>query len=183
MKPERARAAIKARDAAMNTPEEVRHAFIGSKKKTAMITNSPQKLSGITFEPFSLGMLYLLQEINHPFTRVSEPARDEQGALILDADKKPVLKEHPVNALDVSNAVYIFHDPVAARDALAEDRGVFDANAFKLSLTIPPANIAAIATTLAQLIAQGMETAPGGGSAGAGNPRGPARSRRSTITG
>lgn len=132
-------AAAAARDQALNTPDEVRRAFLRDRYEVA----------GVTLQPLTMGILYLLQEIDHPFVR--KPA--------IGADGKPV--PHEVTTKDAMRAIYIFHAPSAARDAIEAD--VLDAEAFALANTISPFDMEAIAAELGQIFTDGFSTMPGGG--------------------
>lgn len=126
-----------ARDRAAQTPEEVRKAFLGTK----------ERIAGIDLEPFTMGVIWLLEEIEHPtFTGTAK------GNLSIR---------------DIGRALFIYSDSAGARAALAEGIEAFDIGAHEVAKRVLPGEIAEVAAAIAKRTAEGMATVPGSGT---GNP-------------
>jgi hypothetical protein len=155
---EESRAMLAARDAAGGTPEEVRQAFLNSKRA----------LPGVELEPFSIGIMWLLEEIDHPLVRKAIQAKDEDGKPRF-AEGKPVYEAQPIGFKDIARALYIFADSEGAHDALERGLTEFDSGAFVLAKSVPPQTYLAASNLIPQIIQEGLASLPGGG---ASNPPG-----------
>jgi hypothetical protein len=148
-------AMLAARDSAMQTPDEVRKAFLGRRRS----------VGPVYVEPFSLGILWLFEEIKHPLNEGREPLLDAKGEPVLDARGQPV--PQPLSARDVARAIFIFHDSEGAAEALAEGVQTFDAAAVALVRQIDVQWIVKINEVINQTFSEGLATLPG---AGGSNP-------------
>lgn len=81
---------------------------------------SPQK---IKIHPLSLGIFWLLEQIDHPFVRKAGP----DGATDRLAE---------TTGQDIARAIFIFANPSEAQKAWAQDRSTFDRQAFDLAASI-----------------------------------------------
>jgi hypothetical protein len=160
------RAMLKARNQAAQTPEEVRKAFL-----TRARTVGP-----LVLQPFSLGILWLFEELKHPFNEPDEILRDAAGnpVPLLDAAGKPQLKDgqplyqvKPMSLADTARAIYVFADPEGAAETLATGMEAFDTAAKSLAFGISPEHLLAINRAIKTIFTEGLATIPG---AGAGNP-------------
>lgn len=134
-----------ARDQAQQTPAPVRKAFLPKVRK----------VGALTLQPFTLGMLWLLEEIEHPFFAATAGAAE--GA---SNDELPVR--------EVARALFIFAHPERAAAALAEEVAVFDAEAKQLAFQIPAGQMAEAVRGMVEQLTEGLATLPG---AGDPNPR------------
>jgi hypothetical protein len=159
-------AAFRAGREAAQTPEEVRKAFL-----TRTHTVGP-----LVLQPFSFGILWLFEELKHPFNEPDELLRDAAGnpVPLLDAAGKPQLKDgqplyqaKPMSLADTARAIYVFADPEGAAETLATGMEAFDTAAKSLAFGIAPKHLPAINRTIKTIFAEGLATIPG---AGAGNP-------------
>ncbi|MGC3991696.1 MAG: hypothetical protein QM796_18795 [Chthoniobacteraceae bacterium] len=145
--PKSAAAAARARDKALQTPDEVRAAFLGK----------AIEFNGIRIGPLVLGVLYLLEEVGSPFAR-TEAAEGTQG-------KSPRITQR-----DLFRAIAIFHDPELAREVWVEHgEGAFDKHAFSLASKIHAASLPAVVAAIGERFQESASTAPGGGA----NPQQP----------
>lgn len=160
------RAMLHARDRAQQTPDEVRQAFLARRRT----------IGPVYVEPFSLGILWLFEQLKHPFNEPQleldgdgkpMPLLDEGGAQKLDANGRPQFKAVPLSIQDTARAIYVFHDSESAAEALAEGVDTFDSQAMGLVRGIDPAFLPEISAVIAQTFAEGLATIPG---AGAANP-------------
>lgn len=127
-------ARVEARDRAAQTPEEVRKAFLAGTK-----TVGP-----ISLQPFSLGILWLLEEIDHP---IIKPAAE-------------------LKAKDVSRAIAIFSDPEGAGEAIkSAGLDALDEFAMPIVSGISMAWLSEIIAAIVEIITEGLATIPGGGKA------------------
>lgn len=133
MTSEESAAMAKARTAGQQTPSIVRQAFLAGAREVA----------GLTLQPLSLGILWLLEEVGHPLVKPSEAPAESALAM-----------------RDLIAALFIFSRPREARAAIQQGRDEFDLQAGELADTLPQRELAAISTTLNQLIAEGLGTAP-----------------------
>lgn len=133
-------AMLKARDQAAQTPEEVRKAFL----------TRTRAVGPLVLQPFSLGILWLFEELNHPFnaTPTDAPAA-------------------PLTIKDTARAIYVFSDPEGAAEALASGLEAFDTAAMALAFGIAPEHLPAISAAIKGIFQEGLATIPG---AGATNP-------------
>lgn len=161
------KAMLEARDAAQQTPPQVRRAFLGSAAAECKLE----------LVEFSLGVLWLFEELKHPFNEGREPLRDAEGKPILARNEKgePILKDgnplvmlKPMSMRDNMRAILVWHDPEAAHEALTAG-GVeqLDAAAMELALKLSPADLAGLLTEINRRFTEGLATIPG---AGASNP-------------
>lgn len=143
---------LEARDQAMQTPDEVRAAFL----------DRTRVLGPVRIEPFSLGILWLFESLKHPLYSGGKPIL-EDGKPVLDGKGKP--KTEGLSIQDISRAIYIFHDSEGAAEALASGEEAFDAEAMSLVRGIEPASIGTILEEITKTLAEGLATIPGGGAA------------------
>jgi hypothetical protein len=143
-------AMLAARGAAMQTPQEVREAFLKGRRS----------IGPVNVDPFSLGILWLFEELKHPFND-PKPLLDAAQKPVLDANQQPLFE--PLTMRDTARAIFIFHDPEAAGDALAEGEEVLDSQARALARGIAPSELAAIIATISKTFAEGLATIPGAG--------------------
>lgn len=129
-----AAAMIEARNAAGNTPESVRKAFLGQRH---------DEVPGLSLESWSIGIMWLLEELAHPLL-------GGQG------DVK-------ITARDAARALLAFHDSDAAYNALSHGTEDYDQEAFRLVRSLPPASVIAAGKLIPQIIAEGLATIPGAG--------------------
>ena len=157
-----------ARDRANVTPNAVLESFL----------SGPLTVGSLTLRPFTLGMLWILQDIDSPFVRPREVDPDTEQP-----------RRHSVTIRDIARALYIMSSPEEAFSA--HQAGELDSEAFALVNKIGPGEIAEISSALQAIVARGLSPMPGSGSpfpapAGAESaPRqeDPAGSSRSTTTG
>lgn len=115
------------------------------------------EVCGIRIHAFTLGMLLLLEKIDHP---------EISG------------KEASIS--DSANALYIFAAPLAAKAALARGRDQFEQAAFEFCLEkIPAGALTAFGEAIRDQIKKGMSTVPGkfvpGQEGGDADPLAPSR--------
>lgn len=151
MKKDAIRAMSRARQRAEQTPDEVRAAFL--QKRT--------EVCGVTLHPFTLGIIWLLEEIGHP---IMDPAG--------------VAEAGTLKTRQMAEAIFIFSAPGEAREALAAGREVFDESVHQRAMQIPPGEIKTLANAIAQIVKEGLATVPGAleeqSQSQKGNPRPPA---------
>jgi hypothetical protein len=117
------------------TPEEVREAFAATRRK----------VGSVFVEPFSLGIVWLFEEIKHPYNETAS-AGTATGKLSIR---------------DIARAIFIFNDSQAAAEALARGIPAFDAEAARLARTIEPADLPAITAAIADNFAKGLAAVAG----------------------
>jgi hypothetical protein len=111
------------------TPSVVRNALLPD----------AQTVCGITIHPFTLGILMLLEKIEHP-----------------------ELTGGTAGIADSANALFIFSDPIAAKSAISQGRDYFDQAAFEFCLEkVPASSLPKISEAMREQIALGMSTVPG----------------------
>src|SRR5260221_7900194 len=105
------------------TPEQVREEFLARKRI----------IDGFTIYPLSLAHLWLLEDIQHPFhvggkpvMEDGQPKRDDKGGIVTER----------ITTLEILEAIYIFHDPKAACDALSKGRESFAAAVRKMAFAL-----------------------------------------------
>ena len=150
-------AMLAARDAAMQTPEEVRKAFLARRRACGPVY----------IEPFNAGILLLCEELQHPLHTGGEPLLDDELQIKRGPDGKPLTK--PLTMRQIAQAIFIFHDSEAAAEELASGVEAFDAAAFTLFRSIDPQELAAITSEIVKTYQEGLATIPGGGES---NPTG-----------
>jgi hypothetical protein len=133
-------AAFRAGREAAQTPEEVRKAFL----------TRTRAVGPLVLQPFSLGILWLFEELNHPFNATPSEA-----------------SAAPLSIRDTARAIYIFADPEGAAETLTGGAESFDTAAKSLAFGIAPEHLPAISQAIKTIFAEGLATIPG---AGAGNP-------------
>ncbi len=114
-------------------PHVIREAFEAQRRQ----------VGSIFVEPFSLGIAWLLEEIQHPYYANPESASKAQGIR------------------DISRAIFIFNDPMAAQEALTRGLAALDAEALRLVKSMPPAEVPAIIAAIAENMATGMSAIGG----------------------
>lgn len=129
-----------ARDAAAQTPPDVRTALLAGPRSVESLTGR------VTFQPLSLGTLWLLEEIGHPLLKTSQ-------------DAAPA--ELPIR--DIVSALFVFANPADARAAISESRAVFDAEAQAFAGNFAPSQFESLVAVLSTIISEGLATAPAGG--------------------
>ncbi len=134
MDPKTTEAIIAARDAAQQTPPDVR---------TAML-DGERCVNGITFQPLTLAVLWLLEEIEHPLIR----------------DAKQEGEASAFSNYDTATALFIFSAPRQARTLLSSGREEFDAAAFEMAEKFTPADLPALNKVLRSIFETGLATAP-----------------------
>ena len=158
------RAMLKARDQAAQTPEEVRKAFL----------TRTRAVGPLVLQPFSLGILWLFEELNHPFNKPEEVLRDAEGnpVPLLDAEGKPQIKDgkplyqaKPMSLADTARAIYVFADPEGAAETLSAGLEAFDTAAKSLAFGIAPEHLPAIGLAIKTIFTEGLATIPGAGGA------------------
>jgi len=98
-----------------------------------------EMVCGIEIHSFTLGVLMLLEKIDHPELR---------GGVTGIADS--------------ANALFVFAEPKKARESLARGREVFDAEAFDFCLgKVPASALPAVGEAIRRQIERGMSTVPG----------------------
>jgi hypothetical protein len=156
-------AMLNARDQANQTPESVRTAFLARR----------QSIGGVFIEPFSLGLLWLFEELKHPL-HTPRHVLDDKGQAIpvlgeggqqLEVNGQKIFQTEPLSFRDIARAIYIFHDSEAADEALADGEGNFDREAFALAKGIDASKISVILGLITKTLKEGLATVPGGGAA------------------
>jgi hypothetical protein len=127
-------AALIARDAAAQTPPEVRRAFLSRNRK----------VGPVTLHQLCLGMLFIWEELQHPFHKRGK------GTL---------------SVRDAARAIFAFASPEEAGVALANGVESYDAGARAIARKIGARWLGPIILSMAELFMAGMDTAPGAGSA------------------
>jgi len=157
-------AMLSARDEAMQTPDEVREAFLKRKRQ----------LGPVYVEPFSIGILWLFEELKHPLYTGGDKILDAEGqpVPVLDDQQKPVTRNgrvvfatEPLSARDICRAIYIFHDSESAGEALSAGEDNFDQAALELVRGISQHMVGEIIAAITVTLTEGLATVPGGGAA------------------
>lgn len=135
MKGSTVKAMVRARKRAEMTPDEVRAAFLQKRVRAA----------GIDLHPLSLGIVWLLDDLQHPL--LGE------------------LSEHTKFSMtDQLRATYIFAFPDKARTAYVEGSAEgLDAGAHTLAMRLTPGDLNEIAAAIIKIVIEGLATIPGAG--------------------
>lgn len=94
--------------------------------------NTPANILDLPLQPLDLGILILLEKIEHPFVSGKDSISLPPSEII--------------------NALFVFSAPEKALDALLVSRAAFDKEAFKIARAIRPSDLPALGEKLRALL-------------------------------